>query len=119
MTLEGKTAIVTGGARGIGKGVAAAFVKAGARVLIVDREAALGREAEIELSAGGGGAAFMAFDLSRHADLDQIVAAAIARFGRLDILVNVAQAAELAPIVDLSERAMRLPFDTGQRHRPA
>ncbi|HWV13178.1 MAG TPA: SDR family NAD(P)-dependent oxidoreductase, partial [Sphingobium sp.] len=41
--LEGKAAIVTGGARGVAKGVATAFVKAGARVLIVDREEELGR----------------------------------------------------------------------------
>ena len=56
MKLDGKAAIITGGARGVAKGVATAFVKAGARVLIVDREEALGREAEAELRALGGDA---------------------------------------------------------------
>jgi NAD(P)-dependent dehydrogenase (short-subunit alcohol dehydrogenase family) len=103
MTLSGKVAIVTGGARGVGKGVAAAFVKAGASVLIVDRDAELGRSTEAELSIGGGQAVFLPFDLSRHRELQDIVDAAIGRFGRLDTLVNVAQAAQLLPIAELTD----------------
>lgn len=113
MRLAGKTAIVTGGARGVAKGVATAFVKAGAQVLIVDREEALGRETEAELRALGGDVAFMAADLARHDALDAIVETAVARFGKLDILVNAAQAAQLELIAEATDAAMRLPFDTG------
>src|SRR6185436_1962692 len=97
MDLSGKAAIVTGGARGVGKGVATAMVKAGARVLIVDREEALGRETERELSAFGE-VMFAPFDLSRHAELPTLVDLAVERFGALNILVNAAQAAQLMPI---------------------
>lgn len=113
MILEGKTAIVTGGARGVAKGVATAFVKAGASVLIVDREEALGRATEAELRALGTQAAFLHVDLARHGELGQVVDAALMRFGKLDILVNAAQAAQLLPIAQTTDEAMRLPFDTG------
>jgi NAD(P)-dependent dehydrogenase (short-subunit alcohol dehydrogenase family) len=113
MTLNGKTAVITGGARGVAKGVALAFVKAGAQVFIVDREEALGRETEAELRALGGEAAFLAIDLARHDELDGVIEAAVGRFGKLDILVNAAQAAQLLPIAETSNEAMRLPFDTG------
>jgi NAD(P)-dependent dehydrogenase (short-subunit alcohol dehydrogenase family) len=113
MRLDGKTAIVTGGARGVAKGVATAFVKAGAQVFIVDREEELGRQTQAELAALGGEVEFMAVDLSRHDELDAIVEAAVERFGKLDILVNAAQAAQLLPLAETTNEAMKLPFDTG------
>jgi NAD(P)-dependent dehydrogenase (short-subunit alcohol dehydrogenase family) len=112
MRLDGKIAIVTGAGRGIGKGVATAFVKAGAKVLLVDREAQTGQETEAELQQLGE-ASFLHFELSEHDKLDAIVETAIQRFGRLDILVNAAQAAQILPIAETSNEAMRLPFDTG------
>lgn len=112
MQLQGKVALITGGARGVAKGVAAAMVKAGARAFLVDREADLGRGTEAELAAFGD-VAFLPFDLTRHDDLDQIVAAAIDRFGRLDILVNAAQTSQLKLVADTSNAVMRIPFDTG------
>jgi NAD(P)-dependent dehydrogenase (short-subunit alcohol dehydrogenase family) len=111
--LDGKAAIVTGGARGVAKGVAIAFAKAGARLLIVDREEALGREAETELRQLGADAVFLHVDLARHESLDGLVEAAVERFGALDVLVNAAQASEQHLIAETSNAAMRIPFDTG------
>jgi NAD(P)-dependent dehydrogenase (short-subunit alcohol dehydrogenase family) len=111
--LDGKVAIVTGGARGVAKGVASAFVKAGARLLIVDREVELGRATEAELKDLGGDVAFMAVDLAVRADLPAIVSTAIERFGRLDILVNAAQASRQLPLAETSDEAMDVSFDTG------
>ena len=112
MQLSGKVAIVTGAGRGIGKGVATAFVKAGAKVLIVDREAQLGQQTQAELQSLGE-ASFLKFDLCAHEELDAVVNAAVARFGQLDVLVNAAQAARLFPIAETSNEVMKLPFDTG------
>lgn len=113
MRLDGKVAIITGAARGVAKGVALAFVKAGAQVLIVDREEDLGRATEAELQAFQPQATFLPFDLSQHEHLDRIVETAVERFGRLDILVNAAQAAQLLPLAETTNAAMRIPFDTG------
>ncbi|MDE2620367.1 MAG: SDR family NAD(P)-dependent oxidoreductase, partial [Sphingomonadales bacterium] len=77
--LEGKVAIVTGGARGVAKGVATAFVKAGAKVLIVDREQALGEATAAELGAFGE-VAFMTVDLMDRAALPGVVDEAVRRF---------------------------------------
>lgn len=111
--LTGKIAIVTGGARGVAKGVATAFVKAGAKVLVVDREEVLGRTTEAELRAHGGDVAFLPFDLARRDDLPLIVDAAVNRFGRLDILVNAAQASRQLLLAETDNAAMELAFDTG------
>jgi len=112
MTLDGKAAIVTGGARGIGKGVAAAFVKTGARVLIVDREEALGRAAEAELSEHGE-IAFLPMDLADRAALPGIISNAVDRFGRLDTLVNVAQASRQLLLAETPDDAVEYAFATG------
>jgi NAD(P)-dependent dehydrogenase (short-subunit alcohol dehydrogenase family) len=111
--LDGKGAIVTGGARGVAKGVATAFVKAGAKVLIVDREVELGRGTEAELTALGGDAAFMPVDLADRAALPSIVTSALERFGKLDILVNAAQASRQLPLAETTDEAMEISFDTG------
>ena len=112
MDLNGKVAIVTGAARGVAKGVAAAMVKAGAAVLIVDREEELGRAAEAELGAFGK-VAFLPCDLMDRAGLPGIVDAAVERFGRLDILVNAAQASRQVPLLDTTDADMDLAFGTG------
>lgn len=111
--LEGKAAIVTGGARGVAKGVATAFVKAGASVLIVDREGDLGRATEAELTALGGKVAFLEVDLANRAALPGIVDAALAQFGKLDILVNAAQASRQLLLAETPDEAMDVSFDTG------
>ena len=111
--LDGKVAIVTGGARGVAKGVATAFVKAGASVLIVDREVDLGKATAAELTARGGDVAFMPIDLADRAALPSIVATALERFGKLDILVNAAQASRQLPLAETTDEAMEMAFDTG------
>jgi NAD(P)-dependent dehydrogenase (short-subunit alcohol dehydrogenase family) len=110
--LENKTAIVTGGAGGVAKGVAAAFVKAGASVLIVDRDEAMGRAAAAELGEFGS-VQFMALDLANHAELPSIVDAAVASFGKLDVLVNAAQASRQKMFMEQSREDANVAFDTG------
>lgn len=110
--LDGKVAIVTGGARGVAKGVAAAFVKAGAKVLIVDREQDLGEATAAELGAFGD-VAFLAVDLMDRAALPGVVDEAVRRFGRLDTLVNAAQASQQLLLKDTTVEAMDLALGTG------
>ncbi|MEO0031041.1 MAG: hypothetical protein RIS94_799 [Pseudomonadota bacterium] len=112
MLLKDKATIVTGAARGVAKGVAAAFVKAGASVLIVDREVELGEATAAELGAYGP-VHFMPVDLADRDALPGIVDEAVRRFGRLDTLVNAAQASAQLPLVDMSIDAMNIAFDTG------
>lgn len=81
--LEGKVAIVTGGASGIGAATVERFVEEGARVLSTDVQDALGQEV-----ADDAGALFMAQDVSDARAWDGVMAKALGEFGRLDILVN-------------------------------
>jgi NAD(P)-dependent dehydrogenase (short-subunit alcohol dehydrogenase family) len=112
--LEGKVAIITGGARGIGQGVATAFVKAGAAgLVIVDREVDLGRETEASLAALGSEVLFLEANLADRTALPAIVEKTMERFGRLDILVNGAQASRQLPLAETPDDAMDLAFDTG------
>ena len=87
MTLQGKTAIITGGSQGIGRGIARTFAAKGARVVIAARDAKIGNAFVDELSQSGTDAMFVATDVSRRADVQELASKTLERFGRIDILV--------------------------------
>ncbi|WP_264213956.1 SDR family oxidoreductase [Leisingera thetidis] len=110
MRLDGKTAIVTGGASGFGAGIARKFLAEGARVMIADINGAAAQE----MAAGLGGSVLaQAVDVSEGDSVDAMAEAALRAFGHLDILVNNAGVTHLpAPLEDISEddfdRVMRV-----------
>ena len=99
MRMNGKVAVVTGAASGIGKAIAQAFVREGARVCIADLNADQARATAAEL-----GEAAMAFtmDVTCEDQVDEGVAKTIERFGTVDVLVSNAGVQHIAPIVDLA-----------------
>jgi NAD(P)-dependent dehydrogenase (short-subunit alcohol dehydrogenase family) len=88
MLLKGKTAIVTGSARGIGFGIARDFAKQGANVVICDMSLEAATEAVKTIEGEGGVAMPFKANVTAKADLDAMVAAAVAKFGAVDVLVN-------------------------------
>lgn len=88
MRLEGKVALISGGARGMGACEAQLFAAEGARVVIGDVLEAQGRETEGAIKAAGGEAVFVRLDVTKESDWRQAVATAVSRFGQLNILVN-------------------------------
>jgi len=89
MRLNGKRAIVTGGSRGIGRGIALALAKEGARVTVnytANEDAA--REVVEKITAAGGQAIAVQADVSNKAQVDTMVAEVERRFGGIDVLVN-------------------------------
>ncbi len=102
MNLKGKATIVTGGAAGIGHAIAERFVAEGARVMIADVDEKRGAAAAAALSKTGE-ASFRKTNVASRADVDALVAAAIAAFGRIDVLVNNAGIVHAADFLDLSE----------------
>jgi NAD(P)-dependent dehydrogenase (short-subunit alcohol dehydrogenase family) len=90
MRLKGKAAIVTGGGMGIGRAIAETFARAGARVIVADIDREAGSATVETITAGGGEACLVRADVSKPEDAQGMVDAALASFGRLDILVNSA-----------------------------
>ena len=86
--LEGKVALVTGGASGIGGGTCRLFAREGAKVVIADITEAAGRQVEEEIVESGGQAMFVRLDVSREEDWVAAVRRTVERFGRLDVVVN-------------------------------
>ncbi len=98
LTLDGKVAIVTGGSRGIGKAIAAAFAAAGAQVMIAARKAETLRQTAAEIGAG---VAWFAAHAAEPQHAEDCVRATLERFGRLDIMVNNAATNPYAgPLID-------------------
>jgi len=85
---EGKVAVVTGGARGIGLAVSRRFAAEGASVVVAGRDAEALKEAVTRLGAEGGDAEAVAADVSLEADVEALCSRTLERFGRADILVN-------------------------------
>jgi NAD(P)-dependent dehydrogenase (short-subunit alcohol dehydrogenase family) len=98
--LHGKTALVTGGSRGLGLQLAHALGEAGARVLITSRKASDLEQAAAELKAAGISADWMAADCGDPEDIARLGAESIQRLGQVDILVNNAGAAWGSPAED-------------------
>jgi 2-deoxy-D-gluconate 3-dehydrogenase len=102
--LTGKTAIVTGGAMGIGKGIALRLAEAGANVMIVDIATLQEAEATLnEIKTRGGKAAFLQTDLSDTKNLDAVVTNTLQHFGDIDILVNNAGIFNYTTVTHLTE----------------
>ncbi len=86
--LEGKVAIITGAARGLGEATARLFARHGAHVVIADVNGADGDAVAASIAAAGGSAGSMTCDVTREADWEKLVSRTVGRHGRLDILVN-------------------------------
>jgi NAD(P)-dependent dehydrogenase (short-subunit alcohol dehydrogenase family) len=100
--LEGKVVLVTGGGRGIGKGIARGMVAEGASVAIASRQSQTLEQAAAELSQGGAGVLAVPADVTDEAQVERLFGAVMERFGRLDVLVNNAGAFEGGPLDELS-----------------
>ena len=103
MRLPDKVAIVTGGASGLGRGIALALAREGARVAVVDLNEAGARDTVAAIAKDGGQAAAWRADISDKARIDQVVAEIISRWGTVDILVNNAGLDRVGPFVSSSE----------------
>lgn len=99
LDFSAKVTIVTGGTRGIGRGISERFLEAGADVVVCGR-----REPEKPIEAGGRRALFVAADVRKVDEIENVVRTATDRFGRLDVLVNNAGGAPEAAAATASPR---------------
>ncbi len=100
--LQGKTALITGAGSGIGRATALLFAQEGARVAVADWDEAGAKNVVEEI---GEGAISIKVDVSKAADVQKMIAAAVSRFGRLDILYNNAGVCVPATVHEMSEEA--------------
>jgi 2,3-dihydroxy-2,3-dihydro-p-cumate dehydrogenase len=108
--LEARVAIVTGAARGIGRAIARRFVAEGARVVLNDVDGEAGAATTQALEAGDR-VTFLAGDLAQIGEAERLVAAALDRFGRLDVLVNNAGGGVIRPFLAHTEETIRATID--------
>jgi len=104
MKLEGRVAVVTGGSDGIGRAIALAFAREGAKVVIVGRDEVKGRRALNELK-GVGEAAYFKVDVSDSERVRRMVTDTIQKYGRIDILINNAAICPAGDVLTTSEAA--------------
>jgi NAD(P)-dependent dehydrogenase (short-subunit alcohol dehydrogenase family) len=109
--LAGRKALVTGGARGLGEGMAQALAAAGASVMIGDVLTSLGRDAAGKLTAGGAKAGFVKLDVTKEEDWLAAAKATIDAFGGFDILINNAGIEITALVADLDPVGLRRMLD--------
>jgi NAD(P)-dependent dehydrogenase (short-subunit alcohol dehydrogenase family) len=102
MKLEGKIAIVTGGARGIGRACAVRFLAEGAKVVIADVDSARLNETAAAIGTPDDVLAVIT-DVSRKDQVDALIRAAVEKFGRIDIMVNNAGIAMMQDFLDVTE----------------
>jgi NAD(P)-dependent dehydrogenase (short-subunit alcohol dehydrogenase family) len=110
--LEGKSAVVTGGASGIGKATARLFLEEGAKVTLADIDEKLLSAARTELARVGDEVQAVRGDVRRVADGARIVSAAVEKFGRLDVLFCNAGITSMSPIENLTEDEWDAVIDT-------
>jgi NAD(P)-dependent dehydrogenase (short-subunit alcohol dehydrogenase family) len=101
-TIENKVAIVTGGGGGIGSAVVRRFAREGAKIIIADIDGESAQAVGAELSAQRVDAVPIVTDVTKKQSVDDMVRAALERWSRIDILVNVAGGAERIAVVDMT-----------------
>ncbi|GCE21448.1 SDR family NAD(P)-dependent oxidoreductase [Dictyobacter kobayashii] len=102
--LSGKVAMVTGGAMGIGQGIAFRLAEAGAAVVITDINLEMAQATVAQIQHAGGTATAIAADAAKVEDAKRAVEAAVSAFGRLDILVNNAGIFPFSPALEVTEK---------------
>jgi len=100
--LEGRSVLVTGGSKGIGKGIARVFAKSGAKVMIAARGEDAAQAAVKEMTDAGGTASYVIGDVSDWGDVQKMVAACVDTFGGMDILCANAGAFPQVKMIDMS-----------------
>lgn len=109
----GCSVLVTGGGSGIGRGVALAFARQGARVTVAGRTGSMLKETVTLVEAGGGEAAARTVDITRAADVSALVEATARQFGGLHVAVNCAGVfPPPAAVADITEEQWHRTFDT-------
>lgn len=104
--LHGKVALVTGGGTGIGRAAALAYAEQGAKVVISGRRESVGQAVVEEIRAQGGEATFIRADVTKDADVRNLIETTVATYGRLDFAFNNAGIeGAMGPLTDLSEAA--------------
>jgi NAD(P)-dependent dehydrogenase (short-subunit alcohol dehydrogenase family) len=103
MQLEGKRAIITGAATGIGATTARMFAQEGARVVVADINDELGGRTAAEIRDGGGEAHFIRTDVTRESDVEALVNDGAEALGGLDVLFNNAGAQRSGPITEFAQ----------------
>ncbi|PTY02923.1 oxidoreductase [Verrucomicrobia bacterium LW23] len=110
--LTGKVAVVTGASKGIGAAIARALAAAGAAVVVNYASSKAGADKVVaDITAAGGKAVAVGGDVSKEADAQGLIDAAIANFGRLDVLVNNSGVYAFAPIEEFTVESYRRMFD--------
>ena len=103
MRLKDQVAVVTGAGRNIGEEIAKLFAAEGAKVAIVDMDKVRGERVANAITTGGGEAALFAADVSKGADVAALVRNIVARYGRIDVLVNNVAISDNKHIFDITE----------------
>jgi 3-oxoacyl-[acyl-carrier protein] reductase len=110
--IEGRTVLVTGGTKGIGKGIAAVFARAGANVVVNGRAAETGEAAVRDLSGLGGEVAYVGGDVGRAPDCERLAEETASRFGGIDVVCANAGVFPDVRLADMTEADIDAIFAT-------
>lgn len=111
MRLNGKVAIVTGGAQGMGRAISLRYAQEGASVIVADMNVEGARKVAEEITGAGGKAEAVAVDVRDQQQVQAMVDAAVEHFGGLDILVNNAGVGKIIPFLETTEADWDFMFD--------
>jgi NAD(P)-dependent dehydrogenase (short-subunit alcohol dehydrogenase family) len=114
-SLDGEVAVVTGGTGELCSAMAQGFAQAGAKVVLVGRDAAKAERRLESIRKAGGEAIFLAADVTRKAELERVARETIERFGKITLALNGAGANSPTPFLEISDEEMQRLLDTNYK----